>query len=465
MCRHPEGHPLTTETINEYRPARGFIPGLEALPELERVLRNPDPQLSAAQWHALEALLVALPGVEPLLMAEGGRLAELEPLLLTDPRYRQLRAALEALRAGGELTYPVPEDRLGAELLAAGSTEPGLLIDTCRAVWAEYPSTLGLNVARGVELLTRRRAVLRALEAAAADAAALGVVELPRLRVVPEPDPTGPGGDRVAVVRREFPPTHNCDNGTARADEPRAERCPNPVRLAFHYGATSELRLLPAACRRKRCPACGAQRVTEHLEPVVADVAAAGEAYRLELELTEWSTVRQQLRRAGADYKRMPAADDRLVVWSSVPVSGAERIAEPVEQLRGDLEASLLVPGRITSSRSWQRAAAVVEPVEETELERELLGVLTVTIGELRAELRKRGHVNALRVDTDEHGAEPIHPMDRTYSTVMLREHVERMLEGLVRNPYEGVPDAESLVRWAAELEARHERAALAVSA
>jgi len=449
---------VTPATINENAPVRGPLPALEALPELERLLRQPQPQPTAAAWHALEALLVALPGVEPLLMAEGGRLAQLDPMLLTDPRYRQLRAALEALRAGGELTYPLPVDRLGAELVAAGSTDPGALIETCRAVWAEYPTALGLDLARGVELLARRRAVLEQLEAAAAEADALGILSAPRLTLVPEPDPDPtPGGERVAVVRSGFP-THSCDMPTARgaADEPVAERCPNPVRVAFHYAATSTLRILPAACRRKRCAVCGAQRVREHLTPVAVDMAADGVAWRLELELAEWTAVRQQLRRAGADYKRMPAADDRLVVWASGPVSGAERVAEPVEQLRADLEASLAVPGRITSSRRWQRVAEPVETLEpEAELERETIGVLTVSMPELRRVVRERGHVNPISVETDERGAEPIHPMDRIYSTVMARENVDRLLAGLVRNPLEGVADDESLRAWADELDRR----------
>jgi len=307
---------------------------------------------------------------------------------------------------------------------------------------------------RALELLTRRHAALVALEAAAASAAALGLVDRPALRLVPDPDPNGPEGDRVAVVRRDLSPTHNCDNGAPRGEQHRPERCPNPVRLAYHYGTTSELRLLPAACRRKGCPACGAQRVAEHLEPAAAAVATSNVAWRLEVSSTEWTTVRQQLRRAGADYKRMPAAGERFVVWADTAVPGAVRVEAPVDRLRADLEASLTVPGRITSSRAWQRAAAPVEQPTETD-ERELLGVLVVTVAELRRALRDRGHVNPLGVNTDEHGAAPIHPMDRTYSTVMAREHVERMLEGLIRNPFEGVPDEDTLVRWAAELDRR----------
>ena len=166
---------------------------------MDRLLRSegyPEPD----GWQAVEAVLVGLAGLEPLLVRAEGLLGGFDPVLLHDPRHRALWHAYGRVRAAGDDVRDL--DVLGAALDVAN---PGAVLEYVSALWAEYPSSVGVNVTRARVLLEGRAEDERELERVTEQARARGV--LPRLRVVEtaqvEPDRVRVLEAEVAELRRE----------------------------------------------------------------------------------------------------------------------------------------------------------------------------------------------------------------------------------------------------------------------
>jgi hypothetical protein len=348
------------------------------LPTVDRILRGtliPD----AHGWLAVEAVTVALAGAEPWLTAPGGPLTGLTADVLLDPWHRDLWNAYGQLRATGDLVAPLSEDVLGATVAAAGCDDPAGAVTYLVDLWAAgWRDSLGVGVARALELLTGRAEYLRNAEALAAQGAALGLYDGPAVRRVNTPQDTPPG--RVSVLPVEGTEAGNADTpprpgaATPTGDAvgtpaSGGEWCPTPVHRTRANRYQGRVEAVDVACERRTCPYCGPRWQASHLDPVV-DALGDADAWRVVVDAAAWPTVLRRLNRAHADYKRVPVPNsDTVLVVSTVAVPGAERVAAgDVPTVLGDaLAAVRTVPRvKVTASAAWNLATAERAEAEDT---------------------------------------------------------------------------------------------------
>jgi Bifunctional DNA primase/polymerase, N-terminal/CHC2 zinc finger len=169
---------------------------------------------------------------------------------------------------------------------------------------------------------------------------------LRRLRELLEPDPTpdGRGSEQG-----------KCPNISVSDDPP-----PTDVEALGHCGRSMLLRrrddpgaglLMRLFCKRKACPGCGPRLRAKYAAHFTA--ATAGRTlYRVPVARGSWATMAKRLRRAAADYVRVPAPDGRYTVFATV--GPGELVAEPAAALA---EAFNFMPSdlaRVSSTRAWR---------------------------------------------------------------------------------------------------------------
>ena len=373
---------MTATTLRHSRPASRYsgsarVPLPRGLDTVDRLLRRPDTYPEPDGWGAVEAVLVGLAGLEPLLVNAEGLLGGFDPSLLRDPRHRALWAAYARVRAAGDDVRSL--DVLGAALDVA---DPGALVEYVSALWAEYPSSALVNLTRARELLEERPETERELERVTEWARARGA--LPRLRVVetPQPEPV----ERVSelavrgmeTANPDTPPRPSVRTSTGDAvPEPASPQgvCPNPVHRAYHDRYRGTLETHPVACERRACAGCGVRWVAGHVEHTVGALEGR-DAWRAVVPVANVGAVLKRVTRAGGDYRRVPLPDgERVLVLTSVEVAEAERVAacDVAEVLEAALSAIRTVKGaKVSASRAWQLTA--VEPAVDAETQSETAG-------------------------------------------------------------------------------------------
>jgi hypothetical protein len=80
-------------------------------------------------------------------------------------------------------------------------------------------------------------------------------------------------------------------------------------------------------CRTKACPKCG-RRIREEYAAGYAAVLAGQALHRMVMAARDWRKLQVKLGRAGALFLRIPASDDRLVVYTT-----ADHVGEQVDLL------------------------------------------------------------------------------------------------------------------------------------
>ena len=452
MSDTQEGVNLLDTTIGHSRhDARhrgsGHVPLPRGLATVDRLLRSegyPEPD----GWQAVEAVLVGLAGLEPLLVRAEGLLGGFDPVLLADPRHKALWHAYGRVRAAGDDVRDL--DVLGAAL---DVVNPGGVLEYVSALWAEYPSSVGVNVTRARVLLEGRAEDERELERVTERARARGV--LPRLRVVetaqveplervsefavrgmetvnadsltgatavrpqgapmarPEGDtdstePTS-GSTPVTAGSPVAPRTAPLGAGLSaarRAPAPNREGlswCPHPVNKAYVDRHRGRLDTVDVPCLKRGCAWCGPRWVSLHVEAVTVALTDR-DAWVVTVPRAEWDTFRKRQERAHSewDYKRIPLPEgDATLVLSTVEVPGAARVsASDVRAvLEPALEAVRTVKGaKVSASTEWS-VAAYRRAQGPTERTTEFFGDVTQTLERFERVLSWWRAVNVTRFE------------------------------------------------------------------
>jgi hypothetical protein len=157
--------------------------------------------------------------------------------------------------------------------------------------------------------------------------------------------------ERAADLRRS--PNSSKDGGTKSYLDTRQERGDAAcgitalVRPRANPDAVIAVRL---PCRRKACPYCGPRRRLQ-LARSYLELLDGTPLVRLVIARGAWQACARRLKRAGAEYLRIPAPGDRYVVLASAG------LGEPVTDLAGCLADTFgQMPSdtaRVSSTRGW----------------------------------------------------------------------------------------------------------------
>jgi hypothetical protein len=172
-----------------------------------------------------------------------------------------------------------------------------------------------------------------------------------------------PGVQLASQVGAEPPHPHTpsdlrerqkCAGFSRRESEPLEK----PAQIAcgtVHLYRLEDGRLLARRvdCRTKACAKCGRRLRGEYAAGYAA--VLAGEAlYRVVVAARDWRKLQVKLNRAGAKFLRIPASDDRLVVYTTADLG--ERVRDIASTLAGDFAAMPSDRRNVSASTSWRKA-------------------------------------------------------------------------------------------------------------
>jgi hypothetical protein len=127
-------------------------------------------------------------------------------------------------------------------------------------------------------------------------------------------------------------------------------------------------------CKLKRCPKCG-PRLRAQAARTWTPVMAGATVYRLVVADADWPRRQRELRKAGAEYGKIPAPGAVQVVYTTAPVGVL--VDDLAGQLADDFAAMPTDRRHKWLSTRWRQAAAELEQAEQDHgPTRELVGIL-----------------------------------------------------------------------------------------